>query len=200
MASRFLSSVDVDPAAATGNVAISNDLSTRGLFSSTSQLSLPLSNGVAKGSWVGFPGGTYNVYANYGGDANYGGSVSGADGDHGHSGRQRPRIVCHGRGYEWQHEQPGRKDCDLWNVYLGRCSAGREVAGFKSQSAEECNWNGGIHRHESEWSSWERDAGCGRKCGVSIAFSRRRNSYHFCVAIGAITAITRAHPRASRSL
>ena len=70
-------SVDVDPAAATGNVAISNDLSARGLFSSTSQLNLPLSNGVAKGSWVGFPGGTYNVYADYGGDANYGGSVSG---------------------------------------------------------------------------------------------------------------------------
>ena len=37
---------------------------------------MPLSNGLAKGSWVGFPGGTYNVYADYGGDANYGGSVS----------------------------------------------------------------------------------------------------------------------------
>jgi len=68
--------VDVDPAAATGNVAISNDLSVKGLFGSNSQLNLPLSNGVAKGSWVGFPGGTYNVYADYGGDANYGGSVS----------------------------------------------------------------------------------------------------------------------------
>jgi hypothetical protein len=68
--------IDVDPGAATGNVAISNDLSARGLFSSNSQLSLPLSNGLAKGSWVGFPGGTYNVYADYGGDANYGGSVS----------------------------------------------------------------------------------------------------------------------------
>jgi hypothetical protein len=68
--------VNVDPAAATGNVAISNDLSTRGLFSSNSQLNVPLSNGVAKGSWVGFPGGTYSVYADYGGDANYGGSMS----------------------------------------------------------------------------------------------------------------------------
>jgi pro-kumamolisin-like protein/Big-like domain-containing protein/subtilase family protein len=70
-------SVDVDPPAATGNVAISNDLSARGLFSGSSQLNLPLSNGVATGSWAGFPGGTYNVYAEYGGDANYGGSISG---------------------------------------------------------------------------------------------------------------------------
>jgi hypothetical protein len=68
--------IDVDPAAATGNVAISNDLSARGLFGSSSQLRLPLLNGLATGSWVGFPGGTYNVYADYGGDANYGGSSS----------------------------------------------------------------------------------------------------------------------------
>ncbi len=69
-------SVDVDPRAATGKVAISNDLSVKGLFSSDAQLSLPLSNGVAKGSWTGFPGGTYNVYANYGGDGTYAGSIS----------------------------------------------------------------------------------------------------------------------------
>jgi hypothetical protein len=69
-------SVDVDPGAATGKVAISNDLSARGLFSSDAQLNLPLSNGVAKGSWTGLPGGTYNVYASYGGDGTYAGSIS----------------------------------------------------------------------------------------------------------------------------
>lgn len=70
--------IGVNPSAATGNVAITNDLSARGLFGSDSQINLPLSNGQAAGNWVGFPGGTYNVYANYGGDANYGGSVSAA--------------------------------------------------------------------------------------------------------------------------
>ncbi|HEX4173091.1 MAG TPA: Ig-like domain-containing protein, partial [Acetobacteraceae bacterium] len=71
-------SVDVDSGAPTGTVAISNDLSVRGLFSSDSQLNLPLVNGVAKGSWTGFPGGTYNVYANYGGDGTHAGSISAA--------------------------------------------------------------------------------------------------------------------------
>jgi hypothetical protein len=71
-------SADVDPGAATGTVAISNDLSVRGLFSSDSQLNLSLVNGVAKGSWTGFPGGTYNVYANYGGDGTHAGSISAA--------------------------------------------------------------------------------------------------------------------------
>ncbi|MFL6302489.1 MAG: Ig-like domain repeat protein [Candidatus Sulfotelmatobacter sp.] len=69
-------SVDVDPAAATGKVAISNDLSARGLLSSDAQINLSLSNGVAKGSWNGFPGGTYNIYANYGGDGSHAGSIS----------------------------------------------------------------------------------------------------------------------------
>jgi hypothetical protein len=69
-------SVDVDPDAATGKVAISNDLSVRGMFSSDAQINLTLSNGVAKGSWAGFPGGTYNVYANYGGDGSHAASVS----------------------------------------------------------------------------------------------------------------------------
>ncbi|HEY3991158.1 MAG TPA: Ig-like domain repeat protein [Acidobacteriaceae bacterium] len=68
--------IGVNPSAATGNVAITNDLSARGLSGSDSQLNLALANGQATGSWVAFPGGTYNVYANYGGDANYGGSVS----------------------------------------------------------------------------------------------------------------------------
>src|SRR3984957_5281986 len=69
-------SVDIDPAAATGKVAITNDLSATGLFSSDSQITLPISSGLAKGSWTGFPGGTYNVYANYGGDGTYASSIS----------------------------------------------------------------------------------------------------------------------------
>src|SRR3984885_13587956 len=69
-------SVDIAPAAATGKVAITNDLSASGLFSSDAQITLPISNGLAKGSWTGFPGGTYNVYANYGGDGTYGSSIS----------------------------------------------------------------------------------------------------------------------------
>ena len=69
-------SVDIDPAAATGKVAITNDLSASGSFSSDSQITLPISNGLAKGNWAGFPGGTYNVYANYGGDGTYASSIS----------------------------------------------------------------------------------------------------------------------------
>jgi subtilase family serine protease len=63
--------IGVNPSSATGNVAISNDVSAPGLFGSNSQLNLTLANGQAAGSWVGFPGGTYNVYATYGGDATY---------------------------------------------------------------------------------------------------------------------------------
>ena len=70
--------IGVNPSAATGNVAITNDLSAQNLLGSSSQINLALANGQAAGSWVGFPGGTYDVYANYGGDANYGGSVSAA--------------------------------------------------------------------------------------------------------------------------
>jgi hypothetical protein len=68
--------VGVNPSAATGNVALSNDISARGLFGSSSQLTLPLINGQASSNWAAFPGGTYNVYASYGGDATYGSSIS----------------------------------------------------------------------------------------------------------------------------
>jgi subtilase family serine protease len=68
--------IDVNPSAATGKVAITNDLGAQGLIGDSTQMSLSLSNGRAAGNWVGFPGGTYNVYANYGGDGSYGGSVS----------------------------------------------------------------------------------------------------------------------------
>ena len=68
--------IGVNPSAATGTVAISTDQSARGSLSSTSQLSLQLANGQATANWSGFPGGTYNVYASYGGDGTYGGSIS----------------------------------------------------------------------------------------------------------------------------
>lgn len=68
--------VGVNPSAATGNVALSNDIAARGIFGSNSQLNLPLSKGQASSNWAAFPGGTYNVYASYGGDATYGSSIS----------------------------------------------------------------------------------------------------------------------------
>lgn len=69
-------SIAVNPSAATGSVAIGTDLSTRGRFSGDSQWNTALANGQASAMWGGFPGGTYNVYASYGGDGSYGGSVS----------------------------------------------------------------------------------------------------------------------------
>ncbi len=68
--------IAVNPSAATGSVAIASDLSTRGRFSGESQLNLPLGNGQATANWRGFSGGTYNVYASYGGDGSHGSSVS----------------------------------------------------------------------------------------------------------------------------
>ncbi len=68
--------IGVNPSAATGNVAISNNISAQGLFGSNSQLNLPLANGQAAANWAGFPGGTYNVYASYGGDATYSSGTS----------------------------------------------------------------------------------------------------------------------------
>ena len=69
--------IDVNPSAATGNVALSNDSNVKTQHvSGNSQISLSLSSGQATGSWAGFPGGTYDIYANYGGDGNYAGSIS----------------------------------------------------------------------------------------------------------------------------
>jgi hypothetical protein len=70
-------SASVNPSAATGNVAIVNNYSSQASAStSTSPTLLTLSGGSASGSYSEFPGGTYNVYANYGGDGSYAGSVS----------------------------------------------------------------------------------------------------------------------------
>jgi len=67
----------VNPSAATGNVAIVNNYASQLLATtSVSPTLLPLNSGSASGSFSQFPGGTYNVYANYGGDGNHSGSVS----------------------------------------------------------------------------------------------------------------------------
>jgi hypothetical protein len=70
-------SASVNPSAATGNVAIVNNYASQASAStSASPTLLTLSGGSASGSYAEFPGGTYNVYANYGGDGSYAGSVS----------------------------------------------------------------------------------------------------------------------------
>jgi pro-kumamolisin-like protein/Big-like domain-containing protein len=61
--------IGVSPSSATGSVALSSG-------KSSSSISFQLSGGQATGNWPGLPGGTYDVYANYGGDGNYGGSIS----------------------------------------------------------------------------------------------------------------------------
>jgi hypothetical protein len=67
----------VNPAAATGDVAIVNNAkSQNGATRGGPPVRLLLSGGSATGNSTQFPGGTYNVYANYGGDGAYAGSVS----------------------------------------------------------------------------------------------------------------------------
>ena len=67
----------VNPAAAGGDVAITSNYTSQSQTTSGGPaFRLNLSNGSATGSSSQLPGGTYNVYANYGGDSNYAGSVS----------------------------------------------------------------------------------------------------------------------------
>ncbi len=69
--------VSINPSGATGNVAITTDANEQtGSIREDSQTSVTLSNGEASSNWLYFPGGTYNVYADYGGDGTYAGSVS----------------------------------------------------------------------------------------------------------------------------
>jgi trimeric autotransporter adhesin len=68
--------ISVNPSSATGNVALSTDATVKTGSSSNARISFSLSSGRATGSWAGLPGGTYDVFANYGGDGSYGGSVS----------------------------------------------------------------------------------------------------------------------------
>ncbi len=69
--------IGVNPAGATGNVAVTTDTDgSTGAYGDDSQSKYLLSGGQAGGTWSGFPGGTYNVYANYAGDGTYASSVS----------------------------------------------------------------------------------------------------------------------------
>ena len=69
--------VVVNPSAATGDVAVVNNASAQNnATSSSSSAFLPLAGGAASGSFAQFPGGTYTIYGNYGGDGNYAGSAS----------------------------------------------------------------------------------------------------------------------------
>ncbi len=67
----------ISPTAATGNVAITNNYSSQPqATTSVTPFRLPLSGGSASGSYSQLPGGTYNVYASYGGDGTHAGSIS----------------------------------------------------------------------------------------------------------------------------
>lgn len=69
--------VGVNPVGATGSVAIvTNNNEITGAMRNDAETNYTLSNGQASGTWSGFPGGTYNVYANYPGDGTYADSVS----------------------------------------------------------------------------------------------------------------------------
>ena len=137
--------IGVNPSVATGNVAITNDLSARGMFGSNSQISLPLSNGQAAGNWVGFPGGTYDVYANYGGDANYGGGVSAATQITVAPEDSVLQLAVAVGGRQRQLDQPGGKDGHIRDICFDRCAADREVTGFAAEPIEECNRDGDFY-------------------------------------------------------
>jgi trimeric autotransporter adhesin len=67
----------VNPGSATGAVAITDDYASQPLATgSTSAAMLALSGGSASGTYSQFPGGTYNVFANYSGDGSHSGSIS----------------------------------------------------------------------------------------------------------------------------
>jgi len=67
----------VNPGAAMGSVAIVNNANAQAQATGSSPATrLSLSDGSAAGSYAGFPGGTYDVYADYPGDGSYAASVS----------------------------------------------------------------------------------------------------------------------------
>lgn len=69
--------VQVSPAAASGDVGVVNNAKSQNSASGSSQSTrLALQGGVAQEAYTGFPGGTYNVYANYEGDGGYASSSS----------------------------------------------------------------------------------------------------------------------------
>jgi len=67
----------VSPSDSTGNVAIVNDLATQPYTVSTNTgATVVLNSGTASGTFAQFPGGKYNLFANYGGDGSHAGSTS----------------------------------------------------------------------------------------------------------------------------
>jgi subtilase family serine protease len=68
---------NVNPNSATGNISITNNYSSQPQAAgSTATAFLTLNGGMASGTFSQLPGGSYNVYANYGGDGTFAGSVS----------------------------------------------------------------------------------------------------------------------------
>jgi len=69
--------IGVNPSAATGNAAVVTNYTSQAQATTSVQSTLiPLTGGSGSTSYSELPGGTYNVYANYGGDGNYEGSIS----------------------------------------------------------------------------------------------------------------------------
>ncbi len=67
----------VTPASATGDVSITNNSGAlNGAVTNSGETLLTLASGTATGSYSQFPGGTYKVYASYGGDSSDAGSAS----------------------------------------------------------------------------------------------------------------------------
>lgn len=67
----------VNPTSATGSIAITDNYASQSqATTSTPTTMFALSGGSASGSYSQFPGGTYNVYASYGGDGSHNGSIS----------------------------------------------------------------------------------------------------------------------------
>lgn len=67
----------VSPTSATGDIALTDNYASQSqATTSTPTPMFALSGGSASGSYSQFPGGTYNVYASYGGDGSHSGSIS----------------------------------------------------------------------------------------------------------------------------
>ncbi len=191
--------ISVNPSAATGNVALSTDATVKTGSSSNAQISFSLSSGRATGSWAGLPGGTYDVFANYGGDGSYSGSVSAPtqitvtpedsilqlSGER--SGRQREAG-----------EYCGRDDY-LRDLCLGGCAADRKITGRERESDTECDGNGGFQRQQSyrtprQCAGWTRV----ETWSFLLITAFRREPIPSRLLITGIRAITRVHLRRLR--
>jgi subtilase family serine protease len=156
--------ITVNPPAATGNVALSTDATARTGASSNVQLSFPLSAGQATGSWAGLPGGTYDVFANYGGDGTYSGSIS----------TPKQITVMPEDSILQLSISAANASGKLTNIaggtvtygalYLGGRPTDWEVAGRKHPSDQKRDRDSWICRFQSECRTGSRKSGCERKC------------------------------------